>query len=62
MMLLPQAPVTESKFRDRDVYQLGSLSHFLNARATGYQGGSLSVVVTIILRTDALLRERIDIE
>ena len=62
MMLLPQAPVTESKFRDRDVYQLGSLSHFLNARATGYQGGSLSVVVTIILRTDALLRERIDID
>ncbi len=31
------APVTESKFKDRDIFQLGSLSHFLNARATGYQ-------------------------
>jgi len=31
------APVTESKFKDRDVYQLGSMSHFLNARASGYR-------------------------
>ena len=31
------APVTASKFKDRDIYQLGSLSHFLNARANGYQ-------------------------
>ncbi|XP_059089750.1 AP-3 complex subunit beta-2-like [Tigriopus californicus] len=30
-------PVTESKFKDREVYQLGSLSHFLNIRANGYQ-------------------------
>ncbi len=31
------APVTESKFKDRDIFQLGSLSHFLNVRAAGYQ-------------------------
>ncbi|CAH1796712.1 unnamed protein product [Owenia fusiformis] len=31
------APVLESKFKDRDVYQLGTLSHVLNVRATGYQ-------------------------
>jgi AP-3 complex subunit beta len=31
------APVIESKFKDREVLQLGSLSHFLNARAIGYQ-------------------------
>ncbi len=31
------APVTESKFKDRDVFQLGSLSHFLNTKASGYQ-------------------------
>jgi len=30
------APTVESKFRNRDVYQLGSLSHFINARAAGY--------------------------
>lgn len=30
-------PITESKFKDRQVYQLGSLSHFLNIRANGYQ-------------------------
>jgi len=26
----------QSKFKDRDRYQLGSLSHFINARAVGY--------------------------
>jgi AP-3 complex subunit beta len=31
------APVIESRFKDREVFQLGSLSHFLNSRATGYQ-------------------------
>ncbi len=31
------APIIESKFKDREVFQLGSLSHFLNARAIGYQ-------------------------
>ena len=31
------APVTESKFKYREVTQMGSLSHFLNTRATGYQ-------------------------
>ncbi|KAL5004173.1 hypothetical protein ScPMuIL_017629 [Solemya velum] len=31
------APVLESKFKDRDHYQLGTLSHILNNRATGYQ-------------------------
>ncbi|GAB6018942.1 AP-3 complex subunit beta-2 [Chamberlinius hualienensis] len=30
------APLLESKFKDRDHYQLGSLSHFINARANGY--------------------------
>ena len=30
-------PKIESKFATRDEYQLGSLSHFINARATGYQ-------------------------
>ncbi|XP_064608318.1 AP-3 complex subunit beta-2-like isoform X2 [Liolophura sinensis] len=31
------APVLESTFKDRDAYQLGTLSHVLNCRATGYQ-------------------------
>eukprot|EP00095_Tigriopus_kingsejongensis_P009742 maker-scaffold1553_size35894-snap-gene-0.10 protein:Tk09742 transcript:maker-scaffold1553_size35894-snap-gene-0.10-mRNA-1 annotation:"ap-3 complex subunit beta-2" len=31
------APLNESKFKDREVYQLGSLSHFLNSRVNGYQ-------------------------
>lgn len=30
------APVYESKFKNRHEYQLGSLSHFINAKATGY--------------------------
>jgi AP-3 complex subunit beta len=30
------APVTESRFKDRDVFQLGSMSHFLNTRVPGY--------------------------
>merc|ERR1719192_1130550 len=30
-------PKIESKFATRDEYQLGSLSHFINARAAGYQ-------------------------
>ena len=30
-------PKIESKFATRDEYQLGSLSHFINARANGYQ-------------------------
>lgn len=31
------APVLESKFKDRDQFQLGTLSHILNVKATGYQ-------------------------
>eukprot|EP00088_Acartia_fossae_P039323 TRINITY_DN4092_c0_g1_i1.p1 TRINITY_DN4092_c0_g1~~TRINITY_DN4092_c0_g1_i1.p1 ORF type:complete len:820 (+),score=172.63 TRINITY_DN4092_c0_g1_i1:46-2460(+) len=31
------APIYESKFKNRQEYQLGSLSHFINAKATGYQ-------------------------
>ena len=31
------APKIESKFANRDEFQLGSLSHFINARAAGYQ-------------------------
>ncbi|WAR10496.1 AP3B2-like protein [Mya arenaria] len=31
------APVLESKFKDCDQYQLGTLSHMINSRATGYQ-------------------------
>lgn len=31
------APVLASKFKDRDHYQLGTLSHVLNMRCTGYQ-------------------------
>lgn len=30
------APVLESKFKDRDQYQLGSLTHYVNAKANGY--------------------------
>uniref|UniRef100_T1J818 AP-3 complex subunit beta n=1 Tax=Strigamia maritima TaxID=126957 RepID=T1J818_STRMM len=30
------APVLESMFKDRDQYQLGSLSHYINAKAIGY--------------------------
>ncbi|XP_072167067.1 AP-3 complex subunit beta-2-like isoform X2 [Diadema setosum] len=30
------APVIESVFKDRDQFQLGSLSHMINAKATGY--------------------------
>ncbi|XP_022105221.1 AP-3 complex subunit beta-2-like isoform X3 [Acanthaster planci] len=30
------APVLESVFKDRDQFQLGSLSHIINARASGY--------------------------
>ncbi|XP_059496050.1 AP-3 complex subunit beta-2 isoform X2 [Stegostoma tigrinum] len=31
------APVLESSFKDRDHFQLGSLSHLLNSKAGGYQ-------------------------
>ncbi|KAL3884495.1 hypothetical protein ACJMK2_024630 [Sinanodonta woodiana] len=31
------APVLESKFKDRDQFQLGTLSHVINKRCTGYQ-------------------------
>jgi len=31
------APSYESKFNHREEYQLGSLSHYINARASGYQ-------------------------
>ncbi|KAH8397986.1 hypothetical protein KR222_008201 [Zaprionus bogoriensis] len=30
-------PLPESKYRDSNVYQLGSLSHYLNMHATGYK-------------------------
>ncbi|CAG2062759.1 unnamed protein product, partial [Timema podura] len=30
------APVLASKFKDREHFQMGSLSHYINARATGY--------------------------
>ncbi|XP_053951318.1 AP-3 complex subunit beta-2 [Anastrepha ludens] len=30
-------PALESKYRERDHFQLGSLSHYLNMRATGYK-------------------------
>ena len=30
------APTYESKFANRHAYQLGSLSHYINARAAGY--------------------------
>ncbi|XP_041444277.1 AP-3 complex subunit beta-2 isoform X1 [Xenopus laevis] len=31
------APILESSFKDRDHFQLGSLSHLLNAKSVGYQ-------------------------
>ncbi|XP_069722620.1 AP-3 complex subunit beta-2 isoform X1 [Phaenicophaeus curvirostris] len=31
------APILESSFKDRDHFQLGSLSHLLNTKAVGYQ-------------------------
>uniref|UniRef100_UPI00358E8B27 AP-3 complex subunit beta-2 n=1 Tax=Myxine glutinosa TaxID=7769 RepID=UPI00358E8B27 len=31
------APIPESQFKDRDQYQLGSLSHLLNMKVPGYQ-------------------------
>ncbi|XP_030046240.1 AP-3 complex subunit beta-2 [Microcaecilia unicolor] len=31
------APILESSFKDRDHFQLGSLSHLLNSKALGYQ-------------------------
>uniref|UniRef100_A0A7N8Y5Y2 AP-3 complex subunit beta n=1 Tax=Mastacembelus armatus TaxID=205130 RepID=A0A7N8Y5Y2_9TELE len=38
ILLAPKpAPVLESSFKDRDRYQLGTLSHSLNIKATGYQ-------------------------
>ncbi|CAK8678181.1 unnamed protein product [Clavelina lepadiformis] len=38
ILLSPKpAPVLESPFKGRDVYQLGSLSHAINAEANGYQ-------------------------
>lgn len=30
------APLLQSKFSERDIYQLGSLSHYIDARANGY--------------------------
>ncbi|XP_076356504.1 LOW QUALITY PROTEIN: AP-3 complex subunit beta-2-like [Tachypleus tridentatus] len=30
------APILESRFKDHDQFQLGSLSHYINARASGY--------------------------
>ena len=36
LMSSKPAPVLQSKFKDRDHFQLGSLSHFLNMRANGY--------------------------
>ncbi|XP_030598702.1 AP-3 complex subunit beta-1 isoform X2 [Archocentrus centrarchus] len=38
ILLAPKpAPVLESAFKDRDRFQLGTLSHSLNLKATGYQ-------------------------
>uniref|UniRef100_A0A8D3DYY0 AP-3 complex subunit beta n=1 Tax=Scophthalmus maximus TaxID=52904 RepID=A0A8D3DYY0_SCOMX len=38
ILLAPKpAPVLESAFKDRDRYQLGTLSHSLNTKASGYQ-------------------------
>ncbi|XP_061589894.1 AP-3 complex subunit beta-1 isoform X2 [Cololabis saira] len=38
ILLAPKpAPVLESAFKDRDRFQLGTLSHSLNSKATGYQ-------------------------
>ncbi|XP_053092687.1 AP-3 complex subunit beta-2 isoform X11 [Pangasianodon hypophthalmus] len=36
-LALKPAPVLESPFKDRDHFQLGSLSHLLNTKAGGYQ-------------------------
>ncbi|KAJ8249298.1 hypothetical protein GJAV_G00233300 [Gymnothorax javanicus] len=36
-LAMKPAPVLESPFKDRDHFQLGSLSHLLNAKAGGYQ-------------------------
>ncbi|KAF3701773.1 AP-3 complex subunit beta-1 [Channa argus] len=37
ILLAPKpAPVLESTFKDRDRYQLGTLSHSINSKATGY--------------------------
>ncbi|XP_034004960.1 AP-3 complex subunit beta-2 isoform X2 [Trematomus bernacchii] len=36
-LAIKPAPVLESPFKDRDHFQLGSLSHLLNAKAGGYQ-------------------------
>ncbi|XP_043235476.1 AP-3 complex subunit beta-2-like isoform X1 [Amphibalanus amphitrite] len=36
-MATKPAPRLESSFKDRDQFQLGSLSHYINARATGYR-------------------------
>ncbi|XP_072554582.1 AP-3 complex subunit beta-2-like isoform X1 [Paramormyrops kingsleyae] len=36
-LALKPAPVLSSPFKDRDQYQLGSLSHLLNTKAFGYQ-------------------------
>ncbi|XP_054468158.1 AP-3 complex subunit beta-1 [Anoplopoma fimbria] len=38
ILLAPKpAPVLESAFKDRDRYQLGTLSHSINTKASGYQ-------------------------
>ncbi|KAG7268674.1 hypothetical protein CRUP_010885, partial [Coryphaenoides rupestris] len=37
VLALKPAPVLESPFKDRDHFQLGSLSHLLNTKAGGYQ-------------------------
>uniref|UniRef100_A0A8C9WBF8 AP-3 complex subunit beta n=1 Tax=Scleropages formosus TaxID=113540 RepID=A0A8C9WBF8_SCLFO len=36
-LALKPAPILESPFKDRDHFQLGSLSHLLNVKAGGYQ-------------------------
>ncbi|XP_037079170.1 AP-3 complex subunit beta-2-like [Pollicipes pollicipes] len=36
-MATKPAPRLESSFKDRDQFQLGSLSHYINARASGYR-------------------------
>ncbi|XP_034444851.1 AP-3 complex subunit beta-2 isoform X8 [Hippoglossus hippoglossus] len=36
-LALKPAPILESPFKDRDHFQLGSLSHLLNAKTGGYQ-------------------------
>ncbi|XP_059917494.1 AP-3 complex subunit beta-2 isoform X6 [Gadus macrocephalus] len=37
ILALKPAPILESPFKDRDHFQLGSLSHLLNTKAGGYQ-------------------------